>query len=59
MKKYTFRFHQHAWIDISVEADNEDEARDIAEDAYHIGNYDDRDTDFEHTYTETYSIEEL
>lgn len=51
-KQYTVRFHQHAWVDITVEADNEDEARELAEDEYNFGNYDDGDTDFENTYNE-------
>lgn len=52
MKKHVIRFHQHAWVDIVVEADNDEEAMEIAFEKYNNGCYDDSDTDFENTYTE-------
>jgi len=47
MAKYTFRFHTHGWTDITVEADNEEEAFELADDKYNEGIYDDKDTGFE------------
>ena len=43
-KKYTFRFHTHGWTDITVEAENEEEAQMLADDKYNEGDYDDSDT---------------
>lgn len=48
-KKFTFRFHTHGWIDITVEAENEEEAAELASDKYNEGDYDDSDYDFENT----------
>lgn len=47
MAKYTFRFHTHGWTDITVEADNEEEAFELADDKYNEGVYDDEATGFE------------
>ncbi len=46
-KKYVFRFHTHGWTDITVEAENAEEAAELASDRYNEGKYDDSDTDFE------------
>lgn len=46
-KKYVFRFHTHGWTDITVEAENAEEAAELASDRYNEGNYDDSNTDFE------------
>ena len=54
-KKYTFRFHTHGWTDITVEAENEEEAQMLADDKYNEGDYDDSDTDFENTDCENIS----
>lgn len=48
-KKFTFRFHTHGWTDITVEAEDEDEAAELASDKYNEGDYDDSDSDFENT----------
>lgn len=48
-KKFTFRFHTHGWTDITVEAENEEEAAELASDKYNEGDYDDSDSDFENT----------
>ena len=57
MAKYTYRFHSDAWVDVTVEADNEYDARMIADDRYNNGEYDDSDTDFENTYAELIKTE--
>ena len=49
MAKYTFRFHTHGWTDISVEAENEEEALELAGDKYNEGDYDDEATGWENT----------
>ena len=49
MAKYTFRFHTHGWTDISVEAENEEEACELASDKYNEGDYDDEATGWENT----------
>jgi len=46
-KKFTFRFHTHGWTDITVEAEDEEEARELADDKYNNGEYDDDASDFE------------
>lgn len=51
-KKYVFRFHTHGWTDITVEAESEEEAAELASDRYNEGKYDDSDTDFENTDVE-------
>ena len=48
-QKFTFRFHTHGWVDISVEAENAEEAADIASDKYNNGEYDASNEDFENT----------
>ena len=55
MEKYTVRFHTHGWTDITVEADSEEEAAELASDKYNCGEYDDSDTDFENTNMENVS----
>lgn len=57
MAKYTYRFHSDAWVDITVEADNEDDASMIAQDRYNNGEYEDDPTEFENTYTELIKTE--
>ena len=57
MAKYTYRFHSDAWVDITVEADNEEDALLLADDRYNNGEYDDSDTDFENTYSELIKTE--
>lgn len=52
MAKYTYRFHSDAWVDISVEAEDEESAQILADERYNNGEYDDSDTDFENTYSE-------
>ena len=49
LKEYTFRFHRHAWTDITVEASDEEEAEMLANDKYNEGDDDDSDEDFENT----------
>lgn len=46
-KPYTFRFHTHGWTDITVIAENEEEAYNMADDKYNEGDYKDGDTGFE------------
>lgn len=48
-QKFTFRFHTHGWTDITVEAENAEEAAELASDKYNEGDYDDSDSDFENT----------
>lgn len=57
MAKYTFRFHTHGWTDITVEADNKDEAFMKAEDRYNDGDYDDDATGFENIDVENITEE--
>lgn len=57
MAKFTYRFHSDAWVDITVEADNEEEARMFADQRYNNGEYDDADTDFENTHAELINTE--
>lgn len=57
MAKYTYRFHSDAWVDITVEADNEYDASMIAYERYNNGDYDDCDTDFENTHSELIKTE--
>ena len=51
-QKFTFRFHTHGWTDITVEAEDEEEAEELASDKYNNGDYDDSDSDFENTDVE-------
>ena len=55
MAKYTFRFHTHGWTDITVEADNLDDASYLANEKYNKGDYDYSDTDFENERMELLS----
>lgn len=41
MAKYTYRFHYRSRVDITVDADNEDDASMIAQDRYNNGEYED------------------
>ena len=45
--KYTFRFHAHTWTDITVEAENEEEAYELADDKYCEGDYEEQPENFE------------
>ena len=49
MAKYTFRFHAHTWQDISVEANNAEDAFEIASDVYNNGEYEHEAENFENT----------
>lgn len=51
-QKFTFRFHTHGWTDITVEAEDEEEAAELASEKYNEGDYDDSDSDFENTNME-------
>lgn len=51
-QKFTFRFHTHGWTDITVEAEDEEEAAELASDKYNEGDYDDSDSGFENTNME-------
>lgn len=51
-RSFTFRFHRRAWTDITVVAGDEETARELAEDRYNAGDYEDSDEDFENTYVE-------
>ena len=44
MKKYRFTFTETTYGEIHVEAENEEEAMELAEEAYENGNYDLDDT---------------
>lgn len=57
MAKYTYRFHSDAWVDIAVEAEDEESAQILADERYNNGEYDDADTDFENTYSELIKTE--
>lgn len=48
-KKYTFRFHTHGWTDITVVAESEEEAQDLADEKYNNGDYPDDASGFENT----------
>jgi len=52
MAKYTYRFHRDAWTDITVEANNEEEAQEKAMEKYNAGEYEDIDENFENTHYE-------
>lgn len=51
MAKYTFRFHWRSWVDITVEADNVDDAYMLADDKYCRGDYEENPENFENTHT--------
>lgn len=57
MKKYTFRFHSDAWVDVTVAAEDLETARMLADNRYNEGDYDDSDTDFENTHCDLLSEE--
>ena len=52
MAKFTYRFHRDAWTDITVEANNAEEAEEIAMEKYNNGEYEDIDENFENTNAE-------
>lgn len=52
-KKFTVRFHRDAWTDITVEAKNEEEAYELAEEKYNNGKYEDFEN-FENTHYEIF-----
>lgn len=54
---YTFRFHRHAWTDITVEAKDEETAQELADEKYNNGEYEDSDEAFENTYVELVKTE--
>jgi len=56
-RTYTFRFHRHAWTDITVEANDEETAQRLADEKYNEGDYDDSDEDFENTHMELLEAE--
>lgn len=51
-KSFTFRFHRDAWTDITVKANNAEEAEEIAMEKYNNGEYEDIDENFENTNVE-------
>lgn len=57
-QKYAFRFFWRQWADVVVEAEDEEEARELATEKYNNGDYLSDDADFENTdctnVTETY-----
>lgn len=57
-KKYTFRFHRHEWTDITVEAESEEEAAELASDKYNAGEYEDDPEAFENTDMENITEED-
>lgn len=57
MAKYTFRFHFRGWTDITVEADNYEDAFIEADDKYCKGEYEDQPENFENTHTELIETE--
>lgn len=51
MAKYTYRFHCRCWVDITVEASDELEASQIAQDKYNNGDFVQDFEDFENVST--------
>ena len=56
-RSYTFRFHRHAWTDITVEAKDEETAQELADEKYNNGEYEDSDENFENTHMELLKTE--
>lgn len=52
MAKYTFRFHYHGWVDITVDGEDYDDAFEKADERYCEGDYKSDDESFENTHTE-------
>jgi hypothetical protein len=48
-KKYVIRHYWRAWVDITVEAHNEEEAFELADEKYNEGDYADDPSNFENT----------
>lgn len=57
MGKYAFRFYRQAWVDVIVEANDEEEAEELANEKYNNGEYDDSDEDWENTHTKNVTEE--
>lgn len=51
-KKFVIRHHWRQWVDIVVEAENLDEAYELAGDKYNEGDYEDNPENFENTEVE-------
>ena len=56
-KKYTYRFHYRGWVDIEVEAENEEKAYIKADNKYCEGDYIEDPENFENTHTKLIKIE--
>lgn len=52
MAKYKFRFHAHTWQDIEVDANDREQAFEIANDIYNSGKYEETPNNFENTNCE-------
>ena len=48
-KKYVIRHYWRAWVDITVEAHNEEEAFELADEKYNEGDYEELPENFENT----------
>lgn len=55
--KYTYRFHIVGWTDITVEADNEEDAEILADEKYCEGDYEEQPENFENTRMELIETE--
>lgn len=51
-KKFVIRHYWKAWVDITVEARNEEEAFELAGDKYNDGDYEEEPSNFENTDVE-------
>ena len=51
-KKFVIRHHWHQWVDIVVEAHDEDEAYELAGEKYNEGDYEEEPDNFENTEVE-------
>lgn len=51
-KKYVIRHYWRAWVDITVEAHNEEEAFELADEKYNEGDYEENPNNFVNTDVE-------
>ena len=51
-KKYVIRHYWRQWVDIVVEAENEEEAYELADEKYNEGDYEEEPDNFENTEVE-------
>ena len=56
-KKFVIRHHWRQWVDIVVEARNEDEAYELADEKYNEGDYEEEPDNFENTEVENVTKE--